>query len=66
MKVLTAFMFALAGALTLLAGLTLSTIWDDTADSPDSTYIETGALWLGLALIALLAGVVALRRASRG
>lgn len=61
-RVLAAVLFALAGALILLAFLALENLWADYQDSPDSTYIEVAALELGLAALAGGGGFLALRR----
>ena len=42
-RLVAAVLFALAGALLLLSGLTLSNVWDRYQDSPDSTYIAVRA-----------------------
>jgi hypothetical protein len=60
-KVVAAVLFALTGALLLLAWAALDNLWADYQDSPDSTYIEVAAIELGLALVCAAGGVWALR-----
>jgi hypothetical protein len=60
-KLVAAVLFALTGASLLLGSLFLTTLWDDYADSPDSTYIEGAAFFFAIALVTALAGAWALR-----
>jgi hypothetical protein len=60
--VLGAVLFAIAGAAILLGASVIDNVWVDYADSPDSTYIETAGIWFGIALAAVVGGVLALRR----
>ena len=60
--VLGAVLFAVAGAAILVGASVISNVWDDYADSPDSTYIEVAAIYFGIALAAGVGGVLALRR----
>ena len=62
MKAIAALLFMVTGALLLVGSLTLANLWDDYQDSPDSMYIETAAIVLGLALLAAVGGLFALRR----
>jgi hypothetical protein len=59
--VIAAVLCALTGASLLLGSLFLSNVWDDYADSPDSTYIEGAVVFLSIALVAALAGAWMLR-----
>lgn len=59
---LAAVLFAIAGALILLAFSALSRLWADYQDSPDSTYIEVAAIELALAAAAVLGGTLVIRR----
>jgi hypothetical protein len=61
-KALSALLFVLAGACLTIGAIILSNVFDDYKDSPDSTYIETAAVPLGLALLFLVGGIAALRR----
>jgi hypothetical protein len=60
--VLGAVLFAIAGAAILPGASVIDNVWADYADSPDSTYIETAAIWFGIGLAAGVGGVLALRR----
>ncbi len=60
-KAFGAVLFAFVGAAILLGAVTLFNVWDEFADSPDSTYIEGAAIWLDIALIAGVGGAYALR-----
>jgi hypothetical protein len=55
-KVLAAILFAIAGALVLLAFAALENLWAEYQDSPDSTYIELAAIELALAAGATIGG----------
>jgi hypothetical protein len=59
--VLGAILFGLAGAAILIGVEVLLTVWDDHADSPDSTYIEGAALCFGAAVVLMIGGALALR-----
>jgi hypothetical protein len=60
-KAVAAVLFALTGALLLLAWAALDNLWADYQDTPDSTYIDVAAIELGLALVCAAGGVWALR-----
>ncbi len=61
-KVAAAVLFMMAGALLVLARLSLSEVWQPgPKDSPDSMFIEVAAWFAGLALIPLAGGIWALR-----
>jgi hypothetical protein len=60
-KLVAAVLFMVAGALLLLAGLALSNVWEPLADSSDSAYVETAAIWAALAVPALAGGIWTLR-----
>lgn len=64
-KLAAAVLFAIAGALMLLAVMSLTNVWQQYQDSPDSTYIEVAALWLLLGLASMGAGFCALHDRSR-
>ena len=58
---MAAVLFAVAGAAVLLAVFALLNLADETADSPDSFYIEVGAMWIAVAAVAAAVGAWALR-----
>ncbi len=49
-KVGAALLFMVAGALLLIASSSLSELWAEYKDGPDSTYIEAFAITAGIAL----------------
>lgn len=61
-KLLAAALFGIAAVLAALALMAFSQVWSDTADSPDSTYIEAGSLALAIAAAIALVASIALRR----
>jgi hypothetical protein len=65
MRVLGALLFALAISASVYAVVAFTRIWDEQADSPDSTYIEVGLILLGIALLFSTAGWWAWRRSDQ-
>jgi hypothetical protein len=63
-KVFAAVLFALTGACFLLSGFALSNLFDDYKDSPDSMFIEAATIPLGIAVVCLAGGVLALRNSQ--
>ena len=62
MRALAAMSFVLAGVCLAVGVLGISNLFDDYKDSPDSTYVETAAVPLALAVVFLACGTLALRR----
>ncbi len=60
-KVVAALLFIVAGALVLLAAITLSNLWGSYQDSPDSLYIGAAAIEGAGVVAACLAGGLLLR-----
>jgi hypothetical protein len=59
-KLIAAVLFALTGASLLLGSVFVTNLWGE-GDSADSEYIEGAVIFLGIALVAALAGTWALR-----
>jgi hypothetical protein len=55
-------LLVLSGALLTTAGFTLSNLFDEYKDSPDSTYLELGLPLLVFGVVCLATGILAVRR----
>ena len=64
-KALAPLLFTLTGACVLLAGIVVSTMFDDRKDSEDSYYLGVAAIPFIVGLVLLAGGIWALRGPTR-
>jgi len=64
-NVVLAILVVLAAGFVLLGIVVVTRIWSDMADSPDSTYIEGGAICFGIAVLAAAAAILLWRSGRR-